>query len=313
MSGSDPASIQQLLDADDIPLTPANDAVFDIGVFADPVGLTGFLAFGSGELSEHALFPGTAGIGTVSDVTGDLPDIGESPGPFIGKTLFIRVYKTTDPLNFIAWNTGHQFEWEIAAIGGPGAQFSLNEVTLVRGRVVVGGTAGFEGPLESSNGNDAFGLGGGVLPTDTDLDGIPDSAETGTGIYVSPEDTGSDPNVADTDGDGLQDGHEIILHGTDPNKADTDGDGFEDKFELDTGFDPKSDTNSPDTTSSIRTAVELHFFTGVGFTYRIEASDNLFEWTIVEDNIVGTGGPDQRFYSTEDRPGQYIRVVKSTP
>jgi sulfatase modifying factor 1 len=44
---------------------------------------------------------------------------------------------------------------------------------------------------------------------DTDGDGIPDTYETGTGIYVSPTNTGTNPNQADTDGDGVPDGLEV--------------------------------------------------------------------------------------------------------
>ena len=44
---------------------------------------------------------------------------------------------------------------------------------------------------------------------DTDNDGLPDSVETNTGVYVSPSDTGTNPNNADTDGDGINDGDEV--------------------------------------------------------------------------------------------------------
>ncbi|MEW6157104.1 MAG: beta-galactosidase [Verrucomicrobiota bacterium] len=50
---------------------------------------------------------------------------------------------------------------------------------------------------------------------DSDGDGIVDPFETGTGIYVSATDTGTDPDVADTDGDGQMDGRELLA-GTDP-------------------------------------------------------------------------------------------------
>ncbi len=68
---------------------------------------------------------------------------------------------------------------------------------------------------------------------------------------MSPFDTGTDPLVADTDGDGLQDGVESNTGtylspdntGTDPNEFDTDGDGFGDGLEVAAGSDP-TDENS---------------------------------------------------------------------
>src|SRR6185503_13553763 len=51
---------------------------------------------------------------------------------------------------------------------------------------------------------------------DTDGDGISDVFETGTGVYVSPANTGTDPNKADTDGDKQSDGQELLA-GTNPN------------------------------------------------------------------------------------------------
>jgi hypothetical protein len=56
---------------------------------------------------------------------------------------------------------------------------------------------------------------------DSDGDGVPDAYETNTGTYVSPTDTGSDPNDPDTDGDGYSDGEEVNWQPTytDPNDA----------------------------------------------------------------------------------------------
>ena len=61
---------------------------------------------------------------------------------------------------------------------------------------------------------------------DTDADGLSDSVETNTGVYVGPGDTGTDPLRPDTDADGLSDGAEVLEAGTDPNKPDTDSDGL---------------------------------------------------------------------------------------
>ncbi|MEZ5305229.1 MAG: hypothetical protein R3F11_31990 [Verrucomicrobiales bacterium] len=45
----------------------------------------------------------------------------------------------------------------------------------------------------------------GTDPTDLDADGVPDLYETGTGVYVSPRDTGTRPDSPDSDGDGIAD------------------------------------------------------------------------------------------------------------
>ena len=89
---------------------------------------------------------------------------------------------------------------------------------------------------------------------DTDGDGIGDNAETNTGIYLSPTDTGTDPENADSDGDGLSDSSETntgsyassVDTGTDPGNADTDGDGINDGDEYNAGSDP---TNASDPAS----------------------------------------------------------------
>ncbi len=69
---------------------------------------------------------------------------------------------------------------------------------------------------------------------DSDGDGLTDQEEL---------DLGTDPLIADTDGDLLDDGDEKDTHQTDPLKADTDDDGFTDPFELAEGSDP-TDPNS---------------------------------------------------------------------
>jgi hypothetical protein len=53
---------------------------------------------------------------------------------------------------------------------------------------------------------------------DSDGDGLADSVETNTGVFVDATDTGTDPLVADTDGDGVDDGAEVLA-GTDPTLA----------------------------------------------------------------------------------------------
>lgn len=88
---------------------------------------------------------------------------------------------------------------------------------------------------------------------DTDGDTLNDKVESGTGVYVSAEDTGTNPLSADTDRDGLTDGVETNTgvfvsatdRGTDPHKADTDGDMFEDGREVDLETDPLDPNSVP--------------------------------------------------------------------
>ena len=51
--------------------------------------------------------------------------------------------------------------------------------------------------------------------TDSDSDGLPDWMENNSGTYSSPTNTGTNPNIADTDDDGFKDGREVEL-GFDP-------------------------------------------------------------------------------------------------
>lgn len=67
---------------------------------------------------------------------------------------------------------------------------------------------------------------------DIDDDGLCGDVETGTGIFLGPTNTGTNPLIADTDGDGFSDGVEVSV-GTNPNNAgdvpaDTDSDGVPD-------------------------------------------------------------------------------------
>ena len=67
---------------------------------------------------------------------------------------------------------------------------------------------------------------------DTDGDGIIDGRETMTGVWESNYSVGTNPVLADTDGDGISDGDEINQYNTDPNNSDTDYDGLYDGAEI---------------------------------------------------------------------------------
>lgn len=85
---------------------------------------------------------------------------------------------------------------------------------------------------------------------DVDGDGLPNWVETNTGVYVDCADTGTDPNVLDTDGDGLPDGWEVrhFLNpvsstGDDGQEGDPDRDGKTNDEELVAGTDPADPTS----------------------------------------------------------------------
>ncbi len=71
---------------------------------------------------------------------------------------------------------------------------------------------------------------------DLDFDGLTNKQE---------KEYGTNPLLADTDMDGLEDGYEILTSKTDPLKADTDEDGLDDYDEIELGLDPlKGDSKS---------------------------------------------------------------------
>jgi len=91
---------------------------------------------------------------------------------------------------------------------------------------------------------------------DTDGDGLADGVESGTGEWVSADDTGTDPVKADSDGDGLLDGVENPdlpydpdnpedQPGSDPNLVDTDDDTVSDGQEIAKGRDPSTAQAAP--------------------------------------------------------------------
>jgi hypothetical protein len=153
--------------------------------------------------------------------------------------------------------------------------------------------------------------------TDTDEDGLGDGVETGTGVFVSATDTGSNPLKPDSDDDGLGDKAETgtgtfinsTNTGTKPSVADTDGDGFNDGVEVGAGFNPNTNTSTPAGVATILTAVEFQFFASPGVSYRIEGSTNLQTWTVVEPTIIGAGNKVSRLYSTESQPFRFFRAV----
>jgi outer membrane protein OmpA-like peptidoglycan-associated protein/opacity protein-like surface antigen len=67
---------------------------------------------------------------------------------------------------------------------------------------------------------------------DNDGDALADSAETNTGTFINADSTGTDPNVADTDMDGVNDYAEVYTYKTNPLSVDTDADSLSDSDEI---------------------------------------------------------------------------------
>ena len=140
---------------------------------------------------------------------------------------------------------------------------------------------------------------------DTDGDGLADDVETDTGVYISANDTGTNPYIPDTDGDGLNDGDEVNIHGSSPIDSDSDDDTILDGIEVrhaTFGFDPAVDSSAR-LAEFIAAAEELPgvitdaqneglSLGGVSLTpdggnslsvaFVIEESEDLTSWTTVE-------------------------------
>ncbi|MGI9243280.1 MAG: hypothetical protein ACR2RV_20955 [Verrucomicrobiales bacterium] len=95
---------------------------------------------------------------------------------------------------------------------------------------------GDDGDMDDLTNVDEFEAGTDPTMADSDGDGIDDADELNA---VPP----TSPTRADTDDDGLDDGDELAL-GTDPTDPDSDDDGFSDGLEVDNGTDP-TDPNDP--------------------------------------------------------------------
>ena len=125
----------------------------------------------------------------------------------------------------------------------------------------------------------------------------------------------------DPDGDGLSNYRELILHGTDPNDADSDGDGFNDGQEVAEGSDPNDAGSIPVANENGRIrimlstvnlgpgqdALLLGFPSASGKFYRIEESEDLRVWSIREFRVPGTGENIQRFIPMRG-PKLFLRV-----
>ncbi|MEW6159572.1 MAG: LamG-like jellyroll fold domain-containing protein, partial [Verrucomicrobiota bacterium] len=160
---------------------------------------------------------------------------------------------------------------------------------------------------------------------DSDDDGFKDGVETGTGVWVSITDTGTDPLNPDADGDLLKDGVETNTGvfvsasdaGTDPFNKDTDGDTFPDYSEVGLGTSPVNANSTPnigsgarligywdfnDATDAAKSMDKIHAFTG-----------NLVNGAVFTADAAGrTGQAGDRGvnFGTGSNAGRSVRVTE---
>ncbi|MGJ8638576.1 MAG: LamG-like jellyroll fold domain-containing protein [Opitutaceae bacterium] len=204
---------------------------------------------------------------TAFAITGDLPDTATvnpaGPGPFNASAFWLTIgtrHIDADPTVFESFFTG--FVDDVAMWDRP---LSLSEVRMISANPVSAVLSALDDDLDGLSNSEEATLGTDPDLADTDSDGVDDFDEVQAGsdpindddfdddgLLTSQETSGSenpwtgntsgatpgdttDWRVADSDGDGVDDGDELSsLNGsvTNPNNADTDGDGWSDGSEL---------------------------------------------------------------------------------
>ncbi len=158
---------------------------------------------------------------------------------------------------------------------------------------------------------------------DEDGDGLPDDYETLVGLNPNdPIDAledqdkdglsaleefelNTDPNVADTDGDGIDDGEEVVLGEdgfiSDPTIADTDGDGLSDGVEILVGSDPsdESDTNFAAALVSITSSPVNVVMTFNGIDSEVTTQLSIFG-TLIDGSELDLTNSENTTYESED-------------
>lgn len=101
--------------------------------------------------------------------------------------------------------------------------------------------------------------------------------------------------------------YDTLLAVTNP---DADGDGFDDDVETELGYNPNDPASTPESSSSLETAVEFTFHAAKGKSYTIQSSTDLKTWVPVEENITGSGNAVRRLYSIRGVPARHFRAVR---
>ena len=152
---------------------------------------------------------------------------------------------------------------------------------------------------------------------DTDGDGLSDRFETGTGIVNGMTDSGTDPLLADTDGDAVGDLKELQI-GTDPFNPDTDGDGSADGVEIARQTDPLDGIRASDQQAKLIDieykspgVISMTWKKTASVDYQLQKSRNLKKWENVE--TTGVANTDVFTYSHPSTGEREFFRLKSVP
>ncbi len=162
------------------------------------------------------------------------PSLYEVKQPVLGKILlFLLITVVLGGAGYGGWYAYAKFVKNKTASTVPVANFEqpVSESTTIpveekKVEVVVVPTTSATSDVTAKMNNDKILFGEAV---DSDKDGLDDVRE---------KELGTNPYNADTDGDGLSDGDEVIIWKTNPLNPDTDGDTYKDGQEVRNGYNP---------------------------------------------------------------------------
>jgi hypothetical protein len=275
----------------DQPYAPASD---EVPVIQDeplpPVAISGFTTFGTvtGPGSPYVLTEnGNAGIVKTMTLPADAAGLTfnyqfTSPGD----GDFIVVFFGDSPPLFLASPT------ESNTAGMAVAEVSLEPFAGLSGDLVIKLVA-----QESANA---------VVTVDT-IQMTRDDDIDGDGLLAAEEvAAGTDPRLADTDGDGIDDPTELNTTLTNPTLADSDGDGSNDGSEMGAGTNPLDGSSRFAVKSSVKAAEDftISWSSVAGRTYRIiRSTEPSFESYDVVGASIPAAPPEQSFTDTGGATG----------
>ena len=152
-------------------------------------------------------------------------------GNFKNLQLWIRVKKDSEYwyLTYINWPS-----LECPSIENPTLEVDFTISNDIDANNILFSPLGNSAEIVQNDGidNEGFSFNFTTSNSDSDSDGLLDSVETNTGVFISAENTGTDPFDSDSDNDGINDGDEVNKHNSNPLASDSDGDGVDDYIEI---------------------------------------------------------------------------------